>query len=68
MPAGLIAVHSTVYPNSCRELASATAAALGVSVIDAPVSGGPHDAAAGTLTLFVGGSDDTVAGLPAGIG
>jgi 2-hydroxy-3-oxopropionate reductase len=30
-------------------------------VVDAPVSGGPHDAAAGALTLFVGGADDTVA-------
>jgi 3-hydroxyisobutyrate dehydrogenase-like beta-hydroxyacid dehydrogenase len=32
-----------------------------VEVIDGPVSGGPHDVAAGKLTLFVGGADDTVA-------
>jgi len=30
-------------------------------VVDAPVSGGPHDIAAGRLTLFVGGADDAVA-------
>ncbi len=38
-------------------------AAEAAAAADAPVSGGPHDAAAGNLTLFVGGSDDTVAGL-----
>jgi 3-hydroxyisobutyrate dehydrogenase-like beta-hydroxyacid dehydrogenase len=32
----------------------------GVDVVDAPVSGGPHDIAAGRLTLFVGGTDDAV--------
>lgn len=31
-----------------------------IDVIDAPVSGGPHDVAAGTLTLFVGGTEDAV--------
>jgi 3-hydroxyisobutyrate dehydrogenase-like beta-hydroxyacid dehydrogenase len=30
-------------------------------VVDAPVSGGPHDIAAGHVTLFVGGDDDAVA-------
>jgi 3-hydroxyisobutyrate dehydrogenase-like beta-hydroxyacid dehydrogenase len=34
-----------------------------VDVVDAPVSGGPHDIAAGKLTLFVGGADDAVARL-----
>jgi len=28
----------------------------GVDIVDAPVSGGPHDIAAGKLTLFVGGA------------
>ena len=32
-----------------------------IDVVDAPVSGGPHDVAAGALTLFVGGADDAVA-------
>ena len=30
-------------------------------MVDAPVSGGPHDIAAGQVTLFVGGADDAVA-------
>ena len=29
-------------------------------MVDAPVSGGPHDIAAGQVTLFVGGEDDAV--------
>jgi 3-hydroxyisobutyrate dehydrogenase-like beta-hydroxyacid dehydrogenase len=29
-------------------------------VLDAPVSGGPHDIAAGTVTVFVGGDDEAV--------
>ena len=35
-------------------------AARGVSVIDSPVSGGPHDIAAGHITLLVGGADADV--------
>ncbi len=31
-----------------------------LDVIDAPVSGGPQEIAAGRVTLFVGGSDDAV--------
>ncbi len=38
-PGGIIAIHSTVHPDTCREIAE-LAAAKGVSVIDAPVSGG----------------------------
>ena len=37
------------------------AAPHGVDVVDAPVSGGPHNAAAGALTLFVGGAEEAVA-------
>ena len=29
-------------------------------MIDAPVSGGPHDIAAGTVTLYIGGDDEAV--------
>jgi 3-hydroxyisobutyrate dehydrogenase-like beta-hydroxyacid dehydrogenase len=32
-----------------------------VDVVDAPVSGGPHDIAAGRVTLFVGADDDALA-------
>ena len=49
-----IAIHSTIHPDSCVALA-AQAAERGVALIDAPVSGGGPAAAAGTLTVMVGG-------------
>jgi 3-hydroxyisobutyrate dehydrogenase len=52
-------VHSTVHPDTCRELAK-KAAARGVSVIDAPVSGGGDAAAEGRLMVMVGGDADVV--------
>jgi 3-hydroxyisobutyrate dehydrogenase len=59
MPAGsTLILHTTGSPATARELAARFPA---VGVIDAPVSGGPHDIAAGSVTLFVGGDDDTVA-------
>ncbi len=58
-PGSVIAVHSTVHPNTCRELAN-KAGAQGVSVIDAPVSGGGPAAAAGRLLVMVGGDADVV--------
>lgn len=45
---------STIAPAAARELA-ATAAQHGLSMIDAPVSGGTHSAQAGSLTFMVGG-------------
>jgi len=56
---GVIAVHSTVHPDTCRRLAE-KAAGKGVSVIDAPVSGGGPAAEAGTLLVMAGGDDDVV--------
>ena len=56
---GIIAIHSTVHPDTCRELAE-TAAAKGVSVIDAPVSGGAPAVQAKQLLVMVGGDDDAV--------
>jgi len=38
-PGGIVAIHSTVHPDTCREIAK-QAADKGISVIDAPVSGG----------------------------
>ncbi|WP_183093562.1 NAD(P)-dependent oxidoreductase [Nocardioides stalactiti] len=52
-----IAIHSTVAPSTPAELAG-DAAARGSSLVDAPVSGGAAGAAAGTLAIMVGGSDD----------
>src|SRR5690606_15597972 len=46
--------HSTVSPQLSREIAS-RAAGRGVDYLDAPVSGGPAGAEAGTLTVMVGG-------------
>lgn len=55
-----IAIHSTVHPDTCKQLAQ-QAAAKGIAVIDAPVSGGGAGAAAGTLTVMVGGAAEAVA-------
>ena len=51
---GVLVIHTTGSPGTARAIASA-GAARGVAVIDAPVSGGPHDIAAGRITLLVGG-------------
>ncbi|OIN81748.1 NAD(P)-dependent oxidoreductase [Mycobacterium malmoense] len=58
-PGSVIAVHSTVHPNTCRELAK-NAAVKGVSVIDAPVSGGGPAASEGRLLVMVGGDAGVV--------
>jgi 3-hydroxyisobutyrate dehydrogenase-like beta-hydroxyacid dehydrogenase len=61
MPAGsVLVVHTTGNPGTVADIA-AHAAAQEIAVVDAPVSGGPHDIAAGRITLFVGGADDAVA-------
>ena len=52
MTAPVVAVHSTVAPSTPAELE-----ALGVRVLDAPVSGGPMGAADGTLAIMVGGDE-----------
>src|SRR5439155_26370894 len=54
-PAGQIWVdHSTVSPATNARCAQA-ANAVGATFLDAPVSGGPEGAAAGTLAIMVGG-------------
>lgn len=52
---GIVIVHSTVSRETCRRLADA-AAPLGIDVLDAPISGGPDRATAGTLSVMVGGN------------
>jgi 3-hydroxyisobutyrate dehydrogenase len=59
-PGSRIAIHSTVHPVTCIELAQA-AAERSLALIDAPVSGGAPAASAGTLTVMVGGDADAVA-------
>jgi 2-hydroxy-3-oxopropionate reductase len=55
-PGSTLVVHTTGSPRTVERIAAVTDAAM----VDAPVSGGPHNAAAGDLTLFVGGADDAV--------
>jgi len=55
IPDGALVVDcSTIAPASARKVAEA-AAARGLAMLDAPVSGGTAGAAAGTLTFIVGG-------------
>ena len=54
----LYADHSTVSPGLNRRCASILAK-RGASFLDAPVSGGPAGAEAGTLTVMVGGDQAT---------
>jgi 3-hydroxyisobutyrate dehydrogenase-like beta-hydroxyacid dehydrogenase len=55
----IVVVASTVAPGTPVEL-ERRLAPLGVGVVDAPVSGGPARAAAGTLVLMCGGSPEMV--------
>ena len=54
-PGQLFADHSTVALEQSRDCARALPA-KGAAFLDAPVSGGPGGAAAGTLTVMVGGA------------
>jgi 3-hydroxyisobutyrate dehydrogenase len=58
-PGTRIAIHSTIHPATCRTLAAA-AAERQIALLDAPVSGGGPAAAAGTLTVMVGGEPAAV--------
>ena len=61
MPSGsVLVVHTTCSPHTIEAVA-ARAAPHGIDVVDAPVSGGPHDIAAARLTLFAGGAGDALA-------
>jgi 3-hydroxyisobutyrate dehydrogenase len=59
-PGTLLIDSSTIDVATAREVAAAAAAA-GLPMIDAPVSGGTGGAEAGTLTFMVGGSDEAFA-------
>jgi 3-hydroxyisobutyrate dehydrogenase-like beta-hydroxyacid dehydrogenase len=59
-PGSVLVVHTTGSPQTAEAVA-ARADRHFIDVIDAPVSGGPHDVAAAQVTLFVGGADVTVA-------
>ncbi|MBN9387930.1 MAG: 2-hydroxy-3-oxopropionate reductase [Chloroflexi bacterium] len=55
-PGGLLIDMSTISPVVSRKLAEA-ASQQGISMLDAPVSGGDKGAIAGTLSIMVGGSE-----------
>lgn len=58
IPAGaVLIVHTTGSPRTVERLRDL---APHIEVADAPVSGGPHDIAAGRVTLFVGGSAEAL--------
>jgi 3-hydroxyisobutyrate dehydrogenase-like beta-hydroxyacid dehydrogenase len=58
-----IIVHSTVGPEVIRRLTD-EATSRGIRVVDAPMTGGGHEAAeAGSLTFFVGGTVDAVSSV-----
>ena len=51
---------STIDPGATRAMA-ATLAGHGIDMLDAPVSGGPHGARDGSLSIMVGGDADVLA-------
>jgi 3-hydroxyisobutyrate dehydrogenase len=58
-PGSIIVVHSTVHPSTCRNLAE-RASVRGVSVIDAPVSGGAPAVERRQLLVMAGGEEAMV--------
>jgi 3-hydroxyisobutyrate dehydrogenase-like beta-hydroxyacid dehydrogenase len=58
-PGQIFVEHATFAPESARRLADA-AAERGAYFLDAPVTGGPDGAAAGTLVAMIGGDPDGV--------
>ena len=59
-PGTIIIDNSSIAPGVARRLA-ARAAALGATMLDAPVSGGEIGAVGGTLSIMVGGDADAFA-------
>ena len=56
-PGAVLVIHTTGSPRTAEAIAARFPR---IDVVDAPVSGGPHNIAAGRVTLFVGGADDAV--------
>ncbi|MDO8733294.1 MAG: NAD(P)-dependent oxidoreductase [Actinomycetota bacterium] len=56
-PGAVILVHSTVAPEYVQDL-DVRLKAMGLRLIDAPISGGPVTAAEGDLTIMLGGSPE----------
>jgi 3-hydroxyisobutyrate dehydrogenase-like beta-hydroxyacid dehydrogenase len=62
-PGKVLIDHSTTEAAATRELAARLEAEVGMRWVDAPVSGGPPAAEAGTLAIMVGGDDGDVAAV-----
>lgn len=59
-PGSMLAIHSTIRPSTCIDLA-AQAAVRGVTLLDMPVSGSGHAALARTLLVMAGGDPWAIA-------
>ena len=64
-PGAALILHTTGSPRTAHTIAERF---HHIDVIDAPVSGGPHDIAAGAVTVFVGGSEAAVARVRPALG
>jgi 3-hydroxyisobutyrate dehydrogenase-like beta-hydroxyacid dehydrogenase len=59
-PGTVIAIHSTISPDTARELADSLWS-MGIHIVDAPVSGGAGAAKKGELAVMVGADDEAFA-------
>jgi len=59
-PGGVVVLHSTIHPDTCRRVAD-EAAKREIAVVDAPVSGGGAAAAERRLLVMAGGQEADVA-------
>lgn len=59
-PGSVVVIHSTVHPETVREIVK-VAADYGVGVVDAPVSGGGHAAEDKSLLVMTAGDPEAVA-------
>jgi 2-hydroxy-3-oxopropionate reductase len=59
-PGAIVVDHSTIVPDGARRIASALRD-RGITMLDAPVSGGALAAAAGSLSVMVGGDEQALA-------
>jgi len=59
---GYVVIHTTGSPTTAEEVAD-TAGRRGIAVLDVPVSGRPADVAAGRVTLFAGGDEESLAAV-----
>lgn len=61
LPAGTMVIDCTSGDPQITKALAAELALRGVDLVDAPVSGGPQGATAGTIAILVGGSDEQYA-------